>query len=82
MPREHWVETPLSQLLESLESGSRPKGGVKGIKEGVPSIGAEHLAADGGFNFENIRFIPKQFANSMKQGRIRYFVTVHSFLSN
>jgi len=72
MPREHWVEAPLSQLLESLESGSRPKGGVKGITEGVPSIGAEHLAADGGFNFENIRFVPDKFANSMNRGQIKH----------
>lgn len=71
MSREHWAETPLSQLLESLESGSRPKGGVKGITEGIPSIGAEHLASDGGFNFENIRFIPNEFANSMNRGQIK-----------
>jgi len=73
MGTEYWVEAPLSQLLESLESGSRPKGGVKGIAKGIPSIGAEHLASDGGFNFENIRYIPEDFANSMNRGQIRHF---------
>ena len=41
-----WVETQLIDLLQTLESGTRPKGGVQGISEGVPSIGGEHLASD------------------------------------
>lgn len=73
MGREHWVEVELSKLLVSLESGSRPKGGVKGISDGVPSIGAEHLNYEGGFNFEKIRFIPTSFAKGMKRGIIKPF---------
>jgi type I restriction enzyme S subunit len=68
MGREHWSETPLHELLVSLESGSRPKGGVKGIQAGIPSIGAEHLSNDGSFDFTNIRFIPESFARSMRRG--------------
>lgn len=40
---EGWVWTTLEFLTSSLESGGRPKGGVKGIKSGTPSIGGEHL---------------------------------------
>lgn len=68
MGREHWVEVPLCNLLTSLESGSRPKGGVKGIQAGIPSIGAEHLSNDGSFDFTNIRFIPESFARGMRRG--------------
>jgi len=34
----NWTETPLESLLQLLESGSRPKGGVRGISGGVPSV--------------------------------------------
>lgn len=67
---EHWVEVQLSEIISALESGSRPKGGVKGITEGVPSIGAEHLNSEGGFDFTNIRFVPIEFAKKMNRGKI------------
>ena len=44
---EGWVQTALDQLLLSLESGSRPRGGVRGITEGKPSVGGEHLNDEG-----------------------------------
>ncbi len=65
-----WEWEKLSELV-SLESGSRPKGGVKEIKQGIPSLGAEHLRWDGSFNFKNIRFVPIEFYNSLKKGKIR-----------
>jgi type I restriction enzyme S subunit len=61
----------LRRVLKSLESGSRPKGGVSGISEGVPSIGAEHLNADGGFCFDRIKYIPKEYASRLRRGRIQ-----------
>lgn len=66
-----WVECLLDDVLISLESGSRPKGGVRNISEGVPSIGGEHLNYSGGFNFSNIRYVPKSFADKMAKGKIR-----------
>lgn len=62
---------PLSDWVDELESGARPKGGIKdGIGE-VPSLGAEHLADDGGFNFAKDKRIPYDFFRSMKKGRIQ-----------
>jgi type I restriction enzyme S subunit len=62
---------PLSDWVGELESGARPKGGIKdGIGE-VPSLGAEHLADDGGFNFAKDKRIPYDFYRSMKKGRIQ-----------
>lgn len=66
-----WMERPLSELLDSLESGSRPKGGVRGIAKGVPSIGGEHLSYSGKFDFSNIKYVPEAFAEKMKRGRIQ-----------
>jgi len=68
---EGWVEITLSQILQVLESGSRPKGGVRGIKEGVPSIGGEHINENGGFRFDKIKFVPHNFFKKMTYGHIQ-----------
>ena len=54
----------------TLESGLRPKGGVGGILEGIPSLGGEHLNADGGFIFEKIKYIPEDFFEGLNKGHI------------
>jgi type I restriction enzyme S subunit len=66
----YWIEVPLEKILYSLESGSRPKGGVKGILKGIPSIGGEHLNDTGGFNFTNTRFIPDDYYQKILKGHI------------
>lgn len=65
-----WTWFQLSKVLERLESGKRPRGGVKDILSGIPSLGGEHLDNNGGFDFTNTRFVPEDFANSMKKGWI------------
>jgi len=67
----NWQIRPLRELLVAFESGSRPKGGVKGIETGVPSLGGEHLDSNGGFKFGKIKFVPKAFAQKMTRGRIQ-----------
>jgi len=62
----------LKEVINSIENGSRPKGGVKGIRNGVPSVGAEHLDSNGGFDFSKIKFIPTDFYDSLKRGKIVY----------
>jgi len=66
-----WRWVRLGEVLKTIECGKRPRGGVKHIKNGIPSLGAEHLTAEGGFNFNNIRFIPVEFFNNMRKGKIR-----------
>lgn len=68
---EGWAEVSLEQLLSSLESGSRPKGGVRGIQEGIPSIGGEHLNESGGFRFDKLKFVPSKFFSKMTRGHIQ-----------
>jgi type I restriction enzyme S subunit len=63
-----WKWVFLKKIIRSLESGKRPKGGA--VNEGIPSIGGEHLNNYGGFNFENVRYIPNDFYYSMKKGKI------------
>jgi type I restriction enzyme S subunit len=66
-----WKLVKLREVLSALESGKRPKGGVQRIESGIPSIGAEHLNNEGGFKFSKIKFVPKEFADSMQRGKIR-----------
>lgn len=66
-----WITAPLANLLSTLEAGARPRGGVRGIQKGVPSIGGEHLKYDGTFDFSSIKYVPREFAAGMARGRIQ-----------
>ena len=67
---DNWTWTNLSKLLSTLETGKRPKGGVSGIENGIPSLGGEHLNYNGGFNFDKLKFVPNEFADTLKKGLI------------
>ena len=64
-----WEYKPLKHVLKSLISGSRPRGGAQ--KEGIPSLGGEHINWDGTFNFTNMRYIPEDYYDAMKRGKIK-----------
>jgi len=66
-----WRLDTLRNVLTSLESGSRPEGGVQNIKHGIPSISAEHMDQYGGFKFEELKYIPKDFYDHMPRGKIQ-----------
>lgn len=67
---DNWAWMNLSKIYTELESGGRPRGGVRGIREGIPSIGGEHLSSDGGFDFTKIKYIPIEFAETLRRGWI------------
>ncbi|MEO0147852.1 MAG: restriction endonuclease subunit S [candidate division WOR-3 bacterium] len=67
-----WKEVRLGEISH-IESGSRPKGGVKKYTGGIPSIGGEHLNYDGNFSFENLRYIPESFYEQSNKGKIKKF---------
>ncbi|MHA1829510.1 MAG: restriction endonuclease subunit S [Candidatus Heimdallarchaeaceae archaeon] len=68
---EGWDVVELYEIVTTLENGKRPKGGVKHILKGIPSIGAEFLADDDSFNKNKARYIPPEFFDSMKKGQIQ-----------
>jgi len=68
---EGWTWCSLDALTFTLESGGRPKGGVKNIQSGVPSIGGEHLNDEGGFRFDKIRYVPESYFAQMQKGLIK-----------
>ena len=68
-----WAEFNLNEILDTIENGSRPTGGIKDISDGIPSLGGEHLDPNGGFKFNNLRLIPKEFYKELKHGKIKKY---------
>ena len=75
------VESPIGNLIPEslemvqiqdlphiLETGKRPKGGA--VSDGIPSVGAENVKTLGVFDTSSAKYIPYDFACSMKKGRI------------
>ncbi len=66
-----WEVTTLGAHLAALESGKRPKGGIRDVEDGVPSIGAENINGIGRHDFAGEKFIPRQFFREMHKGVVR-----------
>lgn len=68
-----WIFSSLETELSDLESGKRPKGGIKkeDATSGVPSIGAENINGIASHNFKNEKLIPREFFEGMRKGIIR-----------
>ncbi|MGC9201453.1 MAG: N-6 DNA methylase, partial [Thermoproteota archaeon] len=63
-----WTWAKLGELI-SIEAGKRPVGGSS--KEGIPSLGGEQLLPSGEINWEKLRYIPEDFYDSMKRGKVK-----------
>ena len=66
-----WEFSTLGEHLKELKSGSRPKGGVGEIKEGIPSIGAENITGIGEHNHTSEKYIPESFFRRMRKGIVK-----------
>lgn len=67
---EELIYKRIEEMPHTLETGKRPAGGVKGINIGVPSIGAENIKGLGCYDFSKTKYVPKEYATSMKKGII------------
>ena len=66
-----WEVTTLGTQLNLLESGKRPKGGIRNVEDGVPSIGAENINGIGRHDFASEKYIPREFFQEMRKGVVR-----------
>jgi type I restriction enzyme S subunit len=66
-----WEVVTLGSVLDTLETGRRPKGGVSGYSFGVPSVGAESINGIGVFDFSKTKFIPAEFYGRTASGRVK-----------
>lgn len=62
----------LNDFIDTIESGSRPTGGVDNYSSGALSLGGEHIHnSNGTINLTNTKFVPLAFFNSAKRGIIK-----------
>ena len=65
-----WEIKKLSDFGISLDTGSRPTGGIDAsLTDGVPSLGAEAINALAEFDYSSVKLVPVDFYNSMKRGK-------------
>lgn len=60
----------LGNILDTIETGDRPKGGVSKYKHGIISIGGEHIGINQELDLKNKRYVPKDFYNKANTGKI------------
>jgi type I restriction enzyme S subunit len=66
-----WINSTIGELSCSIESGSRPKGGVGSLSSGIPSIGAENIIGLGRYNYASEKYITKEFYENLKKGVLK-----------
>lgn len=59
----------LDELLATVESGSRPRGGAESV--GIPSIGAENIERFGIYDFSKDKYISESYFLSLKRGVVQ-----------
>jgi type I restriction enzyme, S subunit len=67
-----WNVTTLGDVLDVLETGRRPKGGVAGYSSGIPSIGAESIWGIGKFDYSKTKYVPTEFYEKTSAGRVEH----------
>ena len=60
-----------SDIIDEIESGKRPKGGINPLDSEIPSIGAENIIGLGEYIYSKTKFISSDFFNEMKTGKIK-----------
>jgi len=65
-----WQRESLFSVLETIESGSRPKGGVNSEYGDVPSLGGENILPSGKVVLENVKLVSLDFYKGMSKGHL------------
>lgn len=67
---EEWIESSLSSIIATLESGTRPKGGVTTDSGEVPSLGGENILQSGGISLKTVKKVTQSFYDKMTKGHL------------
>jgi type I restriction enzyme S subunit len=68
---EGWEVHTMGHVLDVIESGSRPKGGIDPNERGIPSIGAENILGLGKYEFDKEKYVTTEFYKNIKKGKIK-----------
>jgi len=63
-----WEVKSLGNTDLDISTGKRPRGGVKHLTEGIPSIGAENVLGLGRYDYSKTKYVPFEFFKSLKTG--------------
>lgn len=63
-----WMTADLADLIKTIQSGGRPKGGVSETSGEIPSLGGENIRQNGGLNLTSVNRIPQKFFNRLSKG--------------
>lgn len=66
----HWISRRLSTCFSTIESGAREQSKVSET-DGVPNLGGEHIGKDGEIIPKGMRYVSKEFYNTMRSGKIK-----------
>ena len=66
-----WRVARMGEVIVTIESGSRPKGGVGYLSEGIPSIGAENIIGLGAYDYSKEKYVSEDFYSQMKNGIVK-----------
>ena len=66
-----WEVKKLSRCLSRLESGNREFSGGNQLKDGVLSIGGEHIDWEGNINLTNPKYIKESFYFNLNSGKVK-----------
>lgn len=66
-----WEIATVGDVIECIESGSRPKGGIDPNQKGVPSVGAENILGLGQYEFDKEKYVSDEFYRNMRRGMIK-----------
>ena len=65
-----WHDTDLASVVVTMESGSRPKGGVSVDSGEVASLGGENILQSGGVSLAEVKRVPVSFFERMSKGKL------------
>lgn len=63
-----WIDVDLASLIETIQSGGRPKGGASEDSGEIPSLGGENILQSGGVDLSSVRKVPSAFFRRMTKG--------------
>jgi len=70
----NWKKGKLEDMLTSIESGRRPKGGIDpDLQFGMPSIGAESINGIGNYEYSKTKYVTEEYYSKMNSGKIQNY---------
>ena len=69
-----WRNGKLGDVIISIETGRRPKGGIDpNLLTGVPSIGAENINGIGNYDYNKTKYVTEEYYSAMKSGKTQNY---------